>query len=289
MEHQDDEDIAVHTSSNGKGCTEGGKDGETTVTTNNKAWLEFPLDFFTLVGGIPKEEGDLLTHWHLRLDRVKEGEEDREPVCAKTLRRDMKMVKKSLKDYVQAKFLEGAREMAARFGIKREQDGQAITLEKDLIAEICKLDSTPSNHNLVYKVVLEFHRKGTWLASVIDEWFLVNNYILVQKGGDPERKPHKTNKGGFSAIGRDAKKQSVANIMCPLQAKKGWSLATTKKEKDGCLGVAKKYHGREIEVGGEKLWYYVVVAAGGQKKGVAKGVGEAVVSGTGVWVFGYIG
>jgi hypothetical protein len=124
----------------------------------------------------------------------------------------------------------------------------------DIQSVLCKLTRTAGSleaEQIVYMLCHEFHRDREWLAQTIDSWCIENKMIILGSSGKTK---HKSDRGGFGAVARQAKTQATQNLMRKLINKQGWSLAVTKHNSKN-----HKYEAIKLtDKSGNKVTAYVV-------------------------------
>jgi hypothetical protein len=233
------------------------------LETEPEELLEYPRNFFRDKTG-PIDIDDAALLWPYRKNRPKKGVVETEHPNGLVMLSEIDEIRVSLQAFVEAAYLDEVKEKAKEWNLLLPTSADKLVTKKDIKRSLSTLtDCSEDNKELVFKVCHHFHKKRTWLASVIDNWMMVNRMSLTPQKprNNAERKRMiPTSRGGFSVVARRAKGQVVTSLMNPMLKRAGWSIALTNNGKKG----KKTYTAvRTTGPGKPMLRYYVVTRTPG--------------------------
>jgi hypothetical protein len=248
----------------------GGAGGSSVVesTGGGSGWLEYPRDFFECTSGAsPKTAADAEWLWPFRQDRKKKGEIETEKANGTLMLKEVATLRESLRNYVLQSHLACTRALATAHKLVIPGTTIHPVTEVEIQRALCELKRTAGSleaEQIVYMVCHEFHRDREWLALTVDKWCIANKIKILPSVNDPSsgKIKHKSDRGGFGAVARQAKAQATQNLMRKLINKQGWSLAVTKHN-------SKNHKYAPIKVTdktGNKVTAYVVTRNNGETK-----------------------
>jgi hypothetical protein len=189
---------------------------------------------------LPKDAEAAKKLWQWRLnDRPPPNSVDDKAPNGDEMMREMSELKDSLYKEVRKAYkktaLTAAKDAELTFGRCKQ-----IPKEKaDLVQAICELkDPDDKAINTVYSV---FYKPfpASWLAGVIDKWFLDRGLELMPepapKPGEKAKKTFVNARGGFGALAKSSHGNARRTYTETAFKKNGWKLGTTgpKMEKEG--------------------------------------------------------
>jgi hypothetical protein len=189
--------------------------------------LPYPRDFFGIdTGNSPPDETAAALLWRWRRDRPPWNAVDTQPADGAAMLREISAMRERLRKSVLRQFMDNARRVARELDLTMICGNRPVT-PKDLKSALSALENSPMNHQLAYQICHEFHRKRTWLANAIDNWFLEENMSLLPDANPANQRHYESSRGGFGHVARQAKAQALAKLMQPMFQKMGWYIATT--------------------------------------------------------------
>ena len=200
----------------------------------------YPMDFFTILGTVPKETEALAARW--QYCKGSNSTHDTSPFQLEAVKAEMHSVRRSLYDYAVNVYLLHVKAAAFEFKLPPAADHLRICTEKDLKKAILLLEQKSDNEILLYKI---FHQRFRcdkyWTARIVDEWARSNAIHIFPVGTTQttvQKKPGARNRNqlrsrlGFGAICMEARKKVVKQYMRPLFDKKGWRITSVKEKKE---------------------------------------------------------
>ena len=220
-------------------------------------FLPYPKDYFhPLTGCNPNTEEEAERLWPYRKNRRTDGLSDRSMPDGRAMLLEIQATRDSLRTFVVSKLKDGFRQVARQKNILMPgRSSHPVTLS-DIRDYLIHLPYNEDNKQAVYELVHKFHRDRSWLATVIDEWLYKNKMYLLKQTKPQFNENNKrtrnspTDRGGFSAVGRSAKSQTVGGLMIPMLKKAGWSVSLTEGQSNENKYVKYWFKPREM--------YYVV-------------------------------
>lgn len=232
------------------------------VSAEHQRVLEYPRDFFNGNGNVWDNQWDICRFWCYRKDRrfdTFDGNADPERCNHEQMKVEMIGIRKSLRDFIMQRYLEGIRNAVSDYdGLRMPLTHSHPVTEADMKAVLGKLKRTPENEMMVYCAFQKFHKDRSWLSTEIDIWLSRENMRLmdVAKGtqqgtGKNKVKEFRHSRGSFSRVAANAKGQGVAALMDFMLIKAGWCVSLAKKASKG-----KRFEKREAANG--KDFFYIV-------------------------------
>ena len=197
-------------------------------------FLPYPKDYFNpLSGKNPNSAKDAELLWQYRKNRNTDGLSDRTVPDGDAMLEEIQNTRDSLRAFIVVKYTEKICDIAEEMNLTLlGKTSKPVTLA-DMRAVLVKMEFNQENMNLVYELVHRFHRDRSWLTSIIDSWLFTNKMYLLKQTKPKYNENNKRtrisqyDRGGFSAVGRSAKSQTVGGLMIPMLKHAGWSLSLT--------------------------------------------------------------
>jgi len=245
--------------------------------------LPYPSNFFNDKSGAgPKNEAEAVALWQYRKNRPAQGLSETEPADGKAMLLEVQNMRARLKAHIETAFMDGARAMAAEWGLVDARNCVPKT-KRDLVKSLCALprvEGSLTNETIVYMVCHHFHHQKQWLAEAVDSWLMKENMriefptklVKNAAGKAPRNNPH--NRGGFGACARIFKSDIVKALSRNMLTRAKWWVSTKNNGKQ-LKGERKRNHKYEkitihVKVVHQKIDAFVVTEAAGDEKPAAK-------------------
>ena len=223
--------------------------------------LEYPHNFFDPKTGAPPDDAGLLWQW--RKNRPPKGTRDTVAPDAAAMSKEIEDMRYDLRMYIIDRYLDFVREEAERqdwlLNPVNELAGHPRT-RADIVKLVKTLEDTRENWELVYRVFHHTTRSRDWLANMVDEWFDRRKMVMLtppraENDDGKKTKIFKNYRGGFGAVGRQAKSEALGQYMRPLVETMLWKVAISDKSKKSQDSV---YTRQTIQIGKQTFVYYHV-------------------------------
>lgn len=193
----------------------------------DSGFLQYPRDFFHPVsGGGPRDREAAKLLWPLRKGRPKTGFVERDEADGDKMFNEVIQMRKSLRMFVSHAFLSQSRETAQRLNLLLPSTNNKVVTSKDIRMALGCLKWSKEAEIVVYMVCHHFHRGRVWLANTVDGWLEREKMRLCDAATGPTqvKRYHRTERGGFGVVARQAKSQFVATLMASMLKRAGWCL-----------------------------------------------------------------
>ena len=246
---------SANSSSTGTACA------ASAIVTMANCSYKYPYNYFELKEGtILNSENDLRQRWEYRKSRQESGSGlidvvgfDREAMID-----EMKVVRNSLRDFAQLKYMEYIRPLLKLNGFVRK-DGQGCVLMDDVCSLVKnKTDVTMEKSDALFEI---FHFKtNNWTSDTVDAWAQENRiWLEIPESVESLTRQRNNNfyRGCFGPIVKSARMISVKKIMRNMWNGLGWKLAISKNQSDDRTNI---YTSKTW--GGDRTHKYYIVEKG---------------------------
>lgn len=213
-------------------------------TTNDHippiGFLEYPRDFFQLKSGAnPANCDEAAKLWQFRKNRPPKGATDPELPNGEIMMKEVMSIRRNLRAHITEAYFQEIRESAKKYNMMVNTTNTYPVIKKDFNYILCNLPNTKESSRMVWDVFHKPIRHRLWLSTKLDEWFVKNKMflmiapILTTINEDDQEKLVRhcaTERGGFSAVARQAKAEVVRGFMSKMYNKVGWCVASVEKK-----------------------------------------------------------